>query len=312
MMNSLSLYPTLTLEMLNKCEYKPTKYRFYYLDHHNNKIYLEGIDYSDDTSEIIIEDSKGIWNPDDFSIGFERTYFFENFKPLFGKNGIARSHSVLQLALLWTSPDSKQRGVVKIGEICYEDDHKEFSIDYEFPKGQLRGAIELTTIISLDRIGATNKGEEHLATIQGCLLGNLDSIFIRVDGTGSVFPIYEINDANLPLWHVKCDWEDPTVDSFNECVQIYINKADKSYKFLDQTKKTFNEQLLIEVLSSALMIIVLNLKEQDYWECVSNNQGFERGSVVEAVNYFINSLEWDASSIEQLSLSIREFFSKRM
>lgn len=213
---------------------------------------------------------------------------------------------------MWTSPDSKQRGVVKIGEICYEDDHKEFSIDYEFPKGQLRGAIELTTIISLDRIGATNKGEEHLATIQGCLLGNLDSIFIRVDGTGSVFPIYEINDANLPLWHVKCDWEDPTVDSFNECVQIYINKADKSYKFLDQTKKTFNEQLLIEVLSSALMIIVLNLKEQDYWECVSNNQGFERGSVVEAVNYFINSLEWDASSIEQLSLSIREFFSKRM
>ena len=95
-------------------------------------------------------------------------------------------------------------------------------------------------------------------------------------------------------------------------MQIYINKADKSYKFLDQTKKTFNEQLLIEVLSSALMIIVLNLKEQDYWECVSNNQGFERGSVVEAVNYFINSLEWDASSIEQLSLSIRDFFSKRM
>ena len=100
MINSLSLYPTLTLEMLNKCEYKTTKYRFYYLNHHNNKIYIEGIDYSEDKSEIIIQDSNGIWNPDDFSIGFERTYFFESVKPLFGKNGIGRTQSVLQLALL--------------------------------------------------------------------------------------------------------------------------------------------------------------------------------------------------------------------
>ena len=38
----------------------------------------------------------------------------------------------------------------------------------------------------------------------------------------------------------------------------------------------------------------------------------QRGSVSEAVNYFINTLEWDVTELEVMSLSIRKFFDQRI
>ena len=153
-----------------------------------------------------------------------------------------------------------------------------------------------------------------MANQYGCILGELDSKFvIRLDGVGSVFPVYEIHEPGQPLWYVKCDWDDPTYDLFSDCVAININTAHKNYKYLDKTKRTFDEQLLKEIMASALGVIITKLKEQEnYWDVTTIGEDLQSGSVSEAINYFINTLEWDVSGPESLSLSIRKFFDQRM
>ena len=146
------------------------------------------------------------------------------------------------------------------------------------------------------------------------ILGELEGKFvIRLDGVGSVFPVYEIHEPGQPLWYVKCDWDDPTYDLFSDCVAININTAHKNYKYLDKTKRTFDEQLLKEIMASALGVIITKLKEQEnYWDVTTIGEDLQSGSVSEAINYFINTLEWDVSGPESLSLSIRKFFDQRM
>ena len=65
-------------------------------------------------------------------------------------------------------------------------------------------------------------------------------------------------------------------------------------------------------MASALVIIISKLKEQEnYWD-VTIGDDLQSGSVSEAVYYFINTLEWDVSTPDAMSLSIRKFFDQRM
>jgi len=66
-------------------------------------------------------------------------------------------------------------------------------------------------------------------------------------------------------------------------------------------------------MASALGVIITKLKEQEnYWDVTTIGEDLQSGSVSEAINYFINTLEWDVSGPESLSLSIRKFFDQRM
>mgnify|MGYP000754980168 FL=1 len=125
--------------------------------------------------------------------------------------------------------------------------------------------------------------------------------------------MYEIHEPGQPLWYVKCDWIDPTYDLFSDSVSIYINTAHKNYKYLDKTKRTFDEQLLKEIMASALGVIITKLKEQEnYWDATTSGEDLQNGSVSEAIHYFIDTLEWDVSGPEAMSLSIRKFFDQRI
>ena len=158
--------------------------------------------------------------------------------------------------------------------------------------------------------GHPNKKEEMLANTPGTILGYLtEKITISFDGSGSVFPIYEITEEDGPLWKVFCSWTDPTVERFSETLAININNAHENYAKLKTDK-----QLLVEVMSSALVCIIQKLKEFDsaYWAQILKGEGLEDGSVGSAVHYFINTLECDPNSPELLSLSIRRFFERKV
>ncbi len=253
----ISLFPTITEELLNKIRFQTSLYKFYYVrDDEEYQLKAESIDGSSTLYKLV--DENGVWNPDDYNLGIKRHYSLRTYKCLFGEKGIACNNAVLGLALMWTSPDSKQRGVIPIGDIENSEKDLEMDLNYEFMEAQLRGDVEFTTIIYLKRTGTPLWNEEHLANEYGCLLGELDKFSIKLDGNGSMFPLFEVNEPSQPLWYVKCDWQDPTYDKFSDSIYIYINIAHKNYKYLDKTKRTFDEQLLKEVISSALIIIILN------------------------------------------------------
>ena len=313
MSKMLPLFPVLTEERRNRIRYTPIgNYDFYYTNNENVFI-LNSEEAPEGSGTYKIIDDEGVWDPDSHTIGIRRKGLISNPAILFGENGIVCSNAIIGVGVIWTSADSKQRGAIEVGAFTKGDSSVEFELDYEFKKAQLRGKIDFTTILYIKKAGTPYVNERHLANTYGCLLGELERITVMLDGNGSEFPIYEVAEPGKPLWYVRCSWEDPTYDQFSDCVAITINTAHHNYKYLDKKKRTYDEQLVIEIMASALSIIISKLKEDsNYWIETTNGQNLQRGSVSEAVYYFLNSFGWDVTSPESLAISIHKFFDKKV
>lgn len=311
---NFSLFPTLTEELLGKIRFQPRPYEFYFdCDTEILPLIKEQINGSEKYYKL--SDENGIWNLDEYNLILKREYTIKSFSNLFGVDGIVCRNAELGLAIMWTSKSSNIRGVIDIGAIKnISDNEKILTVEEKFDVAMLRGQIDLKTIIYIKKSGNPTLKEEFLANKEGYILGILDEETIILDGNGSVFPIYEISDVNQPLWYVKCEWDNPTIDPFTDVVAIYLNRSHKSYiKYLDPKKKAyFNQQLLKEIMASALMIVILKLKESEYWNQTINGENLDRGSVSEAIYYFITTHKWDISSPDKLSITIREFLDDRM
>ncbi|WP_236897754.1 hypothetical protein [Clostridium beijerinckii] len=309
---AISSFPMITEEILNDINIGMSDYSFSYIKNCKKSL-LNCERVSDDSAICMINDDEGIWNPDEYAFSINRKYKFNNYYILFGENGIACSDAVIGVAIMWTSADSKQRGIIEVGEIHNTYEELYFNMEHLFNKAQLRGDVEFTTIIYIKNTGNQLGTEEHLANSCGCIVGEIDKFYLRLDGAGSMFPIYETSELDKPLWEVKCEWEDPRYDDFGECVSININTAHKNYKYLDKTKRTYDEQLLKEIMASALTIVITKLRSETFWDLIVNGTAeYEDGSVAQAVNYFITTLGWNVTNPELLSFSIRKFFDERM
>lgn len=312
MTSGISLFPVLNDRLRDRIRLEFTPYQFSYT--------RDAVDYeleantADGENVLKLEDKHyGIWNPDEYNICVSRDYVLKTFSVLFGAQGIACNNAKLGLALLWTSPDSKQRGVVKIGEFSCKDHQVNLHLDWEIPKAQLRGSIRLSTILYLSASGYAGPSEYHLANDEGVVLGTMDRTDIILDGVGSAFPIYLIHNLQMPLWNVTCEWEDPFQDQFFETVAINLNTAHRNYKYLDQTKRTYNDQMLKEIIASALTIIIVKLREnKEDWNEILKGENLAPGSVGQAINYYIDTLDWKLNSPESISLSIREYLEGKM
>lgn len=313
------LYPTLTDEMKENI-FQAKKYAVFYNNNEHNEKELE-YEAAEVSSSINCLKTDGIWSADKYNLRIKRTIAIRKFRCLFGPDGIACRNARLGLSLLWTSTDSRQRGAESvmsfaISKKAYEEKHdhsfEESEIDITFPKAKLRGDVTFSIILYIAESGTPEEDEIHLANEEGFILGIFDSFILRLDGTGSLFPVYEAPEHDKPLWYVRCDWTDPLSDSFSESVSININTAHKNYRLIDRTQKTFCSQLLIEVMSSALCCIIEKVRSEKYLEQILGDEEMEQGSVGEVIRYFSDALGWDLSSPDTLSISTRKFFDERV
>lgn len=263
----------------------------------------------------------GIWSADRHNLIVRREIALKKYRNLFGEDGVACRSARLGLSMIWTSPDSRQRGATKIMEFGLSEDQiasqrdstfTEGEIDFTFPAARIRGEITFSVILYIARAGIPADNESHLANEEGLVLGTFDTFTLRIDGTGSLFPVFEVHEIDQPLWRVRCDWTDPTMDLFSETVSIYINAAHKNFRFIDRTQKTFCAQLLVEVMSAALCCIIEKVRSEKYLDQILGDEEVESGSVGEVVRYFSNTLGWDFSTPERLSVSTRTFFDKKV
>ncbi len=312
MSNKIRPYPSLNEELLSRIRFQKSPLEFFYRDKDGFDQLLT-YDSEQQGSSYYIKDDNGVWSQDTCNFGFRRRFCIKTFQCLFGENGIACKDSEIGLAVEWASPDSKQRGMVKAGKFSCKDIIMEATAEKLFNRAQLRGELKLNVILYLEKAGNPDVNEKHLANQQGYILGEIESYSVFLDGKGSVFPIYEVNEPGQPLWYVKCEWTDPTSESFEECVSLNINTGHKNYKYLDRNQKTYDSQLLCEIMASALSIIIEKVRlANGMWEQIFSNKDFESGSIGEAVYYFADTLEWDLSTPEKVSLCARKFFDKRM
>ena len=319
MATAFFLYPSLTDE-IKEGLFQAKEFKFSYTGH-------DGLDKdlvcetAEINSSINCLKTDGVWNADSNNLCIRRIIALKNYRKLFGPDGIACRNARLGLSLVWTSSDSKQRGSISIlefgideAQLSAQSDHSfiQGEIDVEFPPAKLRGDIELSVMLYVSKAGIPAQDETHLANEEGFILGAFDSYILRIDGTGSLFPVYEVFEQDKPLWSVRCDWIDPVADQFSETVSININTAHKNYRFIDRSQKAFCSQLLVEVMSAALCCIIEKLRTDKYLDQILGADEMEPGSVGEVVRYFANTLEWDFTTPDKLSLSTRKFFDGRL
>lgn len=313
MSNNILLFPSLNDEIISRIRFQKQRFHFFYTDKNDEEFELIDEPIEAMSSINAIKDENGVWTQDDNNLCFRRKYLLRTFQCLFGENGIACSDALLGLAIQWTSPDSRQRGLVPIGTFGISDQILEVEAEKKFNKAQLRGEVNFSTILYIAKAGHPEENETHLANTEGYVLGELDSYTIKLDGSSSSFPIYEVSEPGQPLWYLKCDWYDPTADAMADCVSINFNTAHKNYSFLDREDKNFDSQLLSEIMASAITLLIEKVRlEQGYWEQIMQGDSLENGSVGQAIYYFMETLEWDLSSPESTSLSVRKFFDQRI
>lgn len=311
-MLTLSSFPTLSYELIQKARVLFSPYRFYYADDEG-----EEYDLVPDESSFVshpLSDDRGRWSPDTDGFKLSRNYTVRSASFFFGKNGLVCSDASLAIVLIWTSAESRQRSAIEIGIIQNSTDSQSFILKADFPKPRFRGRVDLQTAIVIKKAGNPTEGEFHLANMAGTVVGIIDNYSIQFDGTGSSFPVMSFNNPNGLLWQVQCDFNDVLTDQFSETVAVLINRAHKDYKYINPSDKcNYNPSFLREVLAEAIATIVDFVREKGRtdWNDVLNGK-VEEGSIGQVIYYFSTTLNMNLDDPRQCSISFRDYFDKNL
>ena len=115
MSKPIFLYPSLNDELKDGI-FQAKKYEisYTYVDGEEKKL---DYDPAEAGLSINLLKTDGVWSADKFNLRLKRTIALKNFKKLFGADGIACKNATLGVSVIWTSPDSRQRGSKPIMEI---------------------------------------------------------------------------------------------------------------------------------------------------------------------------------------------------
>ncbi len=256
-----------------------------------------------------LEDEAEEWSNDSFGFTIEGKINMETLDWIKGDKGYAPSNSSVGIAIEWMSRSSRQRGSVRLS--CEEIDNKlvgEYAL--QFQPGQLRGDLVFRLIIYIAERGTPKANEVHLANVPGMIIGELDSWVVMLDGISSMFPIYISSDPKQPLWLVQCNiQDDPFHELFNDCVKIYLNKAHKDYKYIDEKSSDYNGLFLKHVIASAMVELITILRDGGVLKDFDSEYATP-GSVMAAVTRFIDVFHWEIEDMSRIHHSIMMFFDK--
>lgn len=307
MNNEISFFPLLNSNQLNRIGFEASEYGFLYTYEGDTRLLnsnsLEEKRSSSDFIKII--DEHGEWTPDKHELSYRKTITINNHRFLFGENGVSCKDATLGIAIGWTSKTSNQRGIEIVGYFDSNEEYVNYHYEGVFLPGTIKGKITFEVILFLAESGNPGLNESHLANKSGMVLGSLEIVNIFIDGDGSMFPIVEVQEPSQPLWWVNCDWIDPTTDSFTEeNVKICLNRSHAAYRAMF-SNNVMNSPLLLEIVASSISIILLKLKDGEYWEEILSKSNFEIGSIAQAAIYFIETFDLEMNSPEKLALTIR-------
>lgn len=306
-----TLFPSLTQDLLDHIRFQGNEYRFFYSTADSDQELESNVmDSGSSNQTYSLNDPAAIWSPDTHNWGFERSFRLSP-KFLFGISGVAPVGAKLGVAILWVSTTSKQRGIIPIGQFDSEENLAHLHASYRFSISQLRGRVEISTLLYLaEAAKKIDPNELHLANTAGIVLGEIEKTYIILDGTASTFPIVEVFEPVQPLWYISCEWDNPLIELFNDTVRLNLNKAHKDFSRVDQASVAYDPKFVQEIMASALTIFIMKLRTGEYWQEIDSGVDFEHGSVAEAAYYFVNTLKWQTSTPEATSVSIRKYFDR--
>lgn len=307
-MKGLILYPTYDVTADDKF-FSISETRWFY--EHN------GLQHDLDVSDqgiVSAHNNLRDWNAGDYGISLREMIVISGANNLFypKNNAITCHDSEIGIALLWSSPNSFQRGVIEIGVVKNTEEFQTLNVCADFSPGTFRDSLDIEYILYLKEKGSNREKEETIyANKRGLILGHLFPRELIIDGTGSIFPSLYINEGSgAPLWRLVCNWSDPYTDQWMDCISLNFNKDNKLFKYINNDDpKNFDIQLLREILSSALVLIVEKLRGQGFPVDNLDDDVLE-GSILGVFKYFSDVCKCNFSDQVTTSESIRIYIEK--
>ena len=316
MSKAFSLYPVLTSNLIEKAGIETEPTEISYLDDGDYyPLSMEDKEGDEQKFSARLSDVRCVWSADTHNLILKKAGSIQHPDLLFGKDGIVPHDAIIGIAGIWSSKRSDLHGSIQYGKFGMRVNAYNFDQEYRFESGELRGSIHFKLVLYLKEAGQPYADEMHLANQTGIILGVIEEFDLIIDGSGSVFPIYYVNEPDRPLWWVSFSSTDPMEDAFDDQnVVLYLNQAHPSYGELKINDSLRESPLFLEVISSALYIIVQSVKElvDEEWDVIEAGEDLEQGTIAEAISYFINKLGWDTSSPVKLALSIHDYFDKNL
>lgn len=271
------------------------------------------INFPDEVQDNInINEYDNNWNPQFHSLRYHQEFTIGNPSAFFGPEEITDSENEIGIAVhIFSSTSKFQKTMVLPKTIIDTTDITNIDFDFEFEKSWMRGKINLEFFFFLKRSSITHPFQ---ASEEGMRLSfdNLFETSLVVDGTGSTFPITEIENPGGPLWQMRKLWADPLVDPFDaSSVQVELNSKHPKFGTLVKTTSTstgIGAILMDQIMDQAVAMIIYEAIQDtaaDGWRITEEEAN--EGSVAKVVQYWINLYE-----IDPISDSMMTIFNKVM
>ncbi|TDW25065.1 hypothetical protein EDD63_1066 [Breznakia blatticola] len=309
MSNSFVMYPTIDENLFDLMGITLNNVKFFFLNE-EGEIEIDDIE-RENMSYQIVSTLTG-YSPQKNELIIEVELEITDVRHLFGEEGVTNAFGVLGIALHWYSVSSSQRGSCKIHEIHPMD--KKVLVNYrkKINASEFRGVVDFNFSIYLESM-KPNFLDEFYCNTPGTIFGQFLPFKLIFDGRGSMFPITVESRPNAPLWRVLMEFGDICNETFtSEYLQICLNSAHPQFQIINEGLSIKKSPLLIEIISSALVIIVDEIKsDQNDWENILSGN-YQEGSIAAAIHYFLTTFEWDVSSLNKLSYSIRNTLNEKI
>lgn len=303
-MENLYFFPTITEKMLDEAGCYCSKYEYSYSiegSYHSLKAKGKNI--------IKLEDSLESWKIEDDGLRIIRQVTLEYPKILKGKDGVACENAEIGICIIWTNRMLSQMGYILPVSVVKSGLGEQYNFRYEFPAGEIKGDLSLETVIYIKTAAKNVKADEmHLINEAGVTVGAVDTVSLNFENAYMDFPIKDVKDPNQPIWWLELkQWEDPRYDVFDEDnICLYLNSYyDYCPKVGDKIK---NIELLIEIISTAYMMIILKIDEMGFLNDTLNDVNLEPRSISKVIFYFYKNcaVPLKYESIESLHKTIHQ------
>jgi hypothetical protein len=210
-----------------------------------------------------------------------------------GMSAVVPASARIGACIRWYSQSSRQRCV---GEAVYFDSSSSgaLSLSCFIPANTLRGRVEFDFILFLaagDSSGPLNPdgnakvisleqipiAHSQYATALGSILLQSAPQSIRVDGKGSLFPVFYVQEMGQPLWWLNLNIDDPVEQPLEmDTVSLYINTSHPDYEKIccAHSKEITYTPMLKQIYASAFMHLLIKLRSTpEWWDAVKNYSG---------------------------------------
>lgn len=299
----ITLYKMIDHDLLEDVDCRITERS---LSYENNNIESEQIiEVPINETQLIINEVDTNWSPIEHNLKIEQEFIFSNPNKLFGEQGVTNIKNTLGVACHIYSKTSNFQTTIHVGDIFNTDQETNILFQYEFEPNSIGGSIYLEFYIYLKEVDVK---ESFTANDVGTnlMVEPLEQYVIIIDGSGSEFPIEEINDVMQPLWRVEMNWTDIYEDLFNSnSVRIILNQAHELFGQLMNQRNRINQYLMSDIIMSSIAMVIQEAIIADKNE-FNEDIDYQPGSIAQVVWYWISTYEVNTESIETISNSLRK------